>query len=504
MGRLWQTHLVAAGVVIAAYPSFPLGLRPWVFDALSLAAGVAMLIAIRVRRFPRPLPWLFIAGAQLSFAAGDVAFDYLRFVLHVEPFPSVADAAYATGYVLLGAGLTLLIRRRCQRGDMAGLLDAAMVTVGVGVTSWLFLIVPIATDSSLGLVDRLVSVGYPLADLLLLALLIRLGFTPARSAAASRLLAVGVLAQLIADTGYAAGVLVELNTIGSTGLDMLWLAAYALTLAAILHPAASALDTSPPERGAELSVYRVAALAVAALVAPLILTVQSVADVAVDGLVIGIASIILFLLVIARMVGLFRHVQDQARQLSALAGTDGLTGIANRRRWDDTLPAELARAARTREPVCVALIDLDHFKAYNDTHGHQSGDDLLRRAAATWRAQARSVDLVARYGGEEFAVLLPDCTLHDARKLTQRLHDGVPDGQTCSIGLAQWDRLELPADLIGRADAALYQAKHQGRNRTQVSGDVPSPCPSSERPHDGAEGPHPGSQQERALTVVGC
>lgn len=471
MGRLWRAHLGGAAVVIAAYPFVPLLVRPWFFDALSLAAGLGMVAAIRARRFPRPLPWLLIAAAQLAFGVADLTFDMLRLVLRVEPFPSVADGIYLVGYVLLAAGLVLLIRRRCREADMAGVLDAAIVTVGVGVISWLFIIVPIATDASLSLTERLVAAGYPFADLLLLALLMRLGFTPASSASASRLLAVGVFAQLIADTGYAAGVLVDLSSAGSTGLDMLWLAAYALTLAALLHPAASALDTPPPDRITELSVCRVAALAVAALVAPVILIVQSQARLPVAGKVIGVASIVLFLLVIARMVGLFRHVQAQARQLSALADTDGLTGVANRRHWDHTLPAELARAARTQEPVCVAMLDLDHFKAFNDAHGHQGGDDLLREAASAWRAQVRSIDLLARYGGEEFAVLLPACTLSEAQQLARRLHAGVPEQQTCSIGLAQWDGHEPAAALVGRADAALYRAKHGGRNRTHTSGD---------------------------------
>jgi diguanylate cyclase len=119
----------------------------------------------------------------------------------------------------------------------------------------------------------------------------------------------------------------------------------------------------------------------------------------------------------------------------------------------------------------VALLDLDHFKAFNDRHGHQAGDRLLKAAAAAWLGKLRKTDLLARYGGEEFAVLLPDCGLDNAMEIAERLGTAQPEG-TCSLRVAAWDGHEDAARLVARA---LYAAKAAGRNRCQAA-------PAAERP----------------------
>jgi diguanylate cyclase (GGDEF)-like protein len=115
------------------------------------------------------------------------------------------------------------------------------------------------------------------------------------------------------------------------------------------------------------------------------------------------------------------------------------------------------------------MLDLDHFKQYNDRRGHQAGDGLLREAAASWRLALRPYDMLARYGGEEFSVVLPGCTIEDALALVERLRAGTPEGESCSAGLAEWDGREPAEALVGRADAALYQAKRAGRDRAVVA-----------------------------------
>jgi diguanylate cyclase (GGDEF)-like protein len=185
--------------------------------------------------------------------------------------------------------------------------------------------------------------------------------------------------------------------------------------------------------------------------------------------VIGVVSIVLFALVVARMMGLVRDVQQHAHRLNALAVTDALTGLANRRSWEDAFPARLDEASRRRQLLCVALIDLDHFKAYNDTFGHAAGDELLCHAGMAWKAAIRHGDLIARYGGEEFAALLPGCALSEAIVIAERLRCVVPYQQSCSVGLASWDGSETATMLMRRADIALYQAKSAGRNRVCVA-----------------------------------
>jgi diguanylate cyclase (GGDEF)-like protein len=152
-------------------------------------------------------------------------------------------------------------------------------------------------------------------------------------------------------------------------------------------------------------------------------------------------------------------------RLQQSARTDELTGLPNRRAWEEQLPRELARARRERQSVCVVMLDLDRFKEFNDREGHQAGDRLLKQCAAAWTGQLRATDTLARYGGEEFSLVLPGCTLADGRVLVERLRETTPEGQTLSAGIAAWDGVEPPPVLVGRADGALYEAKRSGRNR---------------------------------------
>ena len=173
-------------------------------------------------------------------------------------------------------------------------------------------------------------------------------------------------------------------------------------------------------------------------------------------------------LVLARMSGLLRALQAQAVQLAALARNDGLTGIANRRTWDHELSRACASARDDDQPLTVALLDLDHFKTFNDTNGHVMGDLVLKESAAAWQELLDGRGFVARYGGEEFTVLLPNTPLDAAEIILDRLRNAVSQGQTCSIGLARWDGFEDPDHLVARADEALYHAKRLGRNRLAV------------------------------------
>jgi diguanylate cyclase (GGDEF)-like protein len=156
-------------------------------------------------------------------------------------------------------------------------------------------------------------------------------------------------------------------------------------------------------------------------------------------------------------------------RLANAAQTDELTGLPNRRAWDERAARELARASRSGNPICLALLDLDHFRAYNDAHGYAAGDALLKTCAARWWNAVRNVDLLARIGGEEFALLLTNCIAPDAVSALDRVRASTHDLRTVSVGIAQWDMQEPLEDLMIRADVALYKAKRSGRDRVELA-----------------------------------
>jgi diguanylate cyclase (GGDEF)-like protein len=175
-------------------------------------------------------------------------------------------------------------------------------------------------------------------------------------------------------------------------------------------------------------------------------------------------------------VNLMRQRDQLTRQLERLARTDALTGMANRYVWNERLELALETTRRTLKPLTVAIIDLDHFKAFNDTYGHPAGDTLLRETGQAFENSVRRGDLIARYGGEEFSLLLPNCTLSDAEVLLERLRSVVGHGQRFSAGVTQTDGWEPADEVIARADRALYEAKALGRNRTVTTeGRAPEP-----------------------------
>jgi len=179
-----------------------------------------------------------------------------------------------------------------------------------------------------------------------------------------------------------------------------------------------------------------------------------------------------------------RQLSEAAEELERLARTDGLTGLANHRTLTELLDNEVVRAERYGQPLSLMMIDVDHFKAFNDTHGHPAGDVVLVGIAALLRQRLRTVDVAARYGGEEFAVVLPATGLQDATRLAQELVRAVrertfegeatqPGGAiTISAGVGCWAGApETAGQLLERADAALYAAKAAGRDRVELAGE---------------------------------
>jgi len=180
----------------------------------------------------------------------------------------------------------------------------------------------------------------------------------------------------------------------------------------------------------------------------------------------GGSSLLLALILARRLTETHARRAELVGQLAEMARVDAVTGVFNRRVWDEELARGLERARRTGRRCSVALVDLDHFKRYNDTYGHQRGDALLRAAAQAFATRLRGDDLIARFGGDEFALLLHGCDLDRAIDLFGRLQNMLPAGQTFSAGIADSEGREDSSKVLSRADEALYRAKELGRNRS--------------------------------------
>jgi signal transduction histidine kinase len=301
--------VLAAGYFVLS----PSALRAVVYCAIELGTVAALVIGARIWRPSRPLAWYLLAGGQLSFTIGDAINYTYEWVLHLEaPYPSVADGFYLACYLLLAAGLLLLVRGRAPGRDWASLIEATIIATGIGMLSWVFLIGPNVRVPGLALPQRLVSIAYPLCDVLLLAVAVRLWRTGGNSTAASRLLALGLAALLVGDTVYGLSLLAGDWQVGGP-VDAVWVLYYVGLGLAALHPSMVSLS-EPTSVSTRLTRSRLASLAGASLMAPAVLVVQAVRGEPIDVAVIAGGSVVLFLLALARMGGLAGEVAVQSER----------------------------------------------------------------------------------------------------------------------------------------------------------------------------------------------
>ncbi|GLY94288.1 GGDEF domain-containing protein [Actinoplanes sp. NBRC 103695] len=428
---------------------------------------IAIVIGLVLNRPPSRLPFLLVLGATLSGLIGNLILAY-HLSQGVVPYPSSSDIFWLLNYPLLAIGLMMLIRGLSWRQDRAGILDTLIVTVGLGLGIWLLFLQDLVQFDGIPAATRLVTVAYPLADLMILAAFIRFFTSAARRTAIFWQLTASLLTLGVA---HIAWVWQNIHGIYNDSASPVFVLSGLLIGGAVLHPSMATFGGGSVAHTGEVTRTRVLLIGSGCLLSPVLLIVDGVlSDGKADWLAASICCVAVFGLVIGRMVELIRTVQDQATQLEAMAYLDALTGIPNRRAWDMELQRRLAGARRQGRTLLVGLIDLDHFKWYNDEHGHPKGDELLRGAALAWRGQLRTEDLIARYGGEEFGLILT-CRLSDVDGVMERLRRVTPDGQAFSAGLAQWTGVETAEQLVARADAALYSAKRAGRDRTAVSAD---------------------------------
>ena len=480
---LW--FVAAMSVVVALYYAVPdWNLALWL--TLGLSSCVASFVGIRLNDPPRKLPWYLLTAATFTLISGDTLYNILTDVFNQdEPFPSVADASYLFTYPLAASGLVLMIRLRSPHRDVTALVDALLLAGGLALLIWVFTITPTVREQPAWF-DSAVSIAYPIGDVLLLGVILRLLTGGGVRGPAPWLLVLGTLGVMASDIAYALVRLYGTWHVGSPA-DLGWVVFYISWGAAALHPSMREL-TDPYERAGSLTAGRVIPLALAALIAPAVLLGEAFQVRVKDAAVIAIFSALMFVLVIVRLSLQGRQLRYQesiaatramVKELRSRAYHDALTGLGNRARFQERSEKAFKRIEDSGEVVCMLLIDLDNFKEVNDTLGHRAGDELLVTAARRLQAEVRPGDLPVRFGGDEFAVLLADGSpAEGAEALAARLIrtfrapfqiDDTQAEVRASIGVAtSADSAEVPHAratdvLLRNADLALYAAKADGK-----------------------------------------
>ena len=331
--RLWLYYLVGALVLSVLYYIFPADhLLLW--GTLGLSSVAATITGV-IRNKPRlGIAWYLLAAALFCFIAGDTTYNVLTQFFHeVNPFPSLADLFYLLTYPLFAAGIFLLIRSRSSRRDRAALIDAVIITTGLGLLSWVYLVVPNFQADGLSVIPRLISVAYPLGDVLILAMLARLVGDGGLRIRSMQFLVLGAVGLMVADVLYG---LIQLNGHWNVGgpVDTGWIFFYVAWGCAALHPSMVRLSEVVPRRAVQMGRARLALLTSISLIAP---AVQAVTGDSVHAATVALFSAALFLLVIARLWGILNvHQQSVQRERSLRSASGALAlhkGCARSIRW---------------------------------------------------------------------------------------------------------------------------------------------------------------------------
>ncbi|GAA0224828.1 GGDEF domain-containing protein [Cryptosporangium japonicum] len=479
--RVAAAVLAAIGVLCGIYL---LG-NEWVRAAVVLLAdGGAAVLVLRgaVRHRPAgPLPWLLLAGAQSLATVADCLFYGGYLFDRVWAFPGPPDLFYFARYPVWFASALIWAHRSTQRNGFrwwtdVTLVDVAIIVVASSLMSWIFVISPL-TEGASDVAVIVVNAAYPVGDLILLAVGMRIWFGGGQRSVSLGLLGAFAAGWLVADTSYLFSL--ANGTYQSLGwIEPLWIAAAVALSAAATHPSMGTVGWPSADGPRFGTGRRLVLLGAVSLLAPAAQFVQYLRDGDLHVPVVTATCAVLFVLVMFRMSVLLR---EQRR----IAITDTLTGLRTRRFFEENLALEAERAARFGAPMGVLLVDVDHFKTVNDRYGHKAGDIVLREVARRLRQCARAGDVVARYGGEEFALLVAPTDRAGAARLGERLRDAIGGESfrlddrvellvTASIGVALLpDHAATPDELTVRADQCLYRAKNAGRNRVVVAGELP-------------------------------
>jgi PAS domain S-box-containing protein len=323
--RVWLAYLLV-GVIggVLYYVGPPATRTGWAFNVVGLSGVLAVVVGTFMNRTKDRDAWLLFAGGLSLQLAGDVVTYHpdIWFNSGNAPFPCIGDLFYVLVYPVLMAGILILARRRSPGRDRAALIDSLIITIGIGVLSWVYFMAPNAHDSSLNLLAKLTSIAYPLGDLLLMAAMVRMAVGGGKRPPAFWLLMLSVGALLVTDCFYNVLLLFFQYDGSGSGLDAGWGLFFLLWGAAALHPSMATLGQEVQEEERQTNPRRLVILASVVLMAPAVQIIQAIRGQDSDAVIVGAASAVLFVLVIVRLRGLMVDIAEYRRTESLLRETE--------------------------------------------------------------------------------------------------------------------------------------------------------------------------------------
>ena len=388
--RAWILYPILAAVATVAY--FLMGHPSWLFNLIGLSSPVMILVGVRLHTPERRASWFLFALGQALFIIGDVlAYNYNKFFGAELPYPSVADIAYLSVYPCLALGLLLLVRHRSPGRDWASFIDSMMVAIGVGALSWVFLIAPYWHDDQSGLLTKLTSMAYPIMDLILISVAIRLAVGAVKRVPSLLLMLGAAVALFVTDSIYGWSLLHAPYVPGSGLLEIGWISFYVGIGMAALHPSMRTVTERAPERTDRFSLPRLSLLATAALIPSVLRLIQNARHEPVDSGVLSATSIALFLLVVSRMAGLIRQQERSTQRERALREAGSRLGTATNREGIYEAALEGAGSLAGVDSivrVCAAVDDASDFTVVAAFRGEDVlGNSFSIEEIADWKVQ---------------------------------------------------------------------------------------------------------------------
>ncbi len=461
-----------AAVTLLVFPLVPTsGQRDLVQTVVTATALVVAWRHLLERRDLAGHGWGLVLVAVSVLGFSDALLAAERHVFHYGGRPQPSNVVALVGYALLGLGVVQFERSRSRGRKMPGRMEAAIFAFGALTPLLVFLIIPVVRADDFSVASKATTVAYALADLAVMTVIARLLLTTGRQSRSLFYLATALFVSLLGD--FWSGITTTQGPASElVWIKMMWLAAFILFAAGVADPSMRDFSRGTAFEDEASSKRRVWLMGTGQAIPAVTLAVAWFLGGTSYELVIAFLGLAVSLLVSFRMTGLLVRISEQSVQLAALARSDDLTGLHNRRSWNHELSRACATARDRGDELCIALIDLDHFKKYNDTYGHPAGDRLLRECASVWATCLGQRDVLARYGGEEFAVILPGSAIEEALLKVDQMRLATPGGQAFSAGVAVWEPGTDPAEAIAQADAALYRAKRSGRNQVLAAEEV--------------------------------